>query len=155
MFHVWYPFLPLLTYFYQLIDAIVLYSFLKLLFMLILVQEENKQDHQDISRHIFGELLNTSAFNNLSLWTCKSRHQLNFLFQNPCAVLLSACNLDQKNIPCLGYCKDLLSQVMMFYWIFPNQYYNITTINLYYNICILLNHLSRLCIQYNSHNLGA
>ena len=76
-----------------------------------------------IPRHISRRFSNISANNNISLWTCKSWCSPNFLCQNLCKSFLCACNPHQHYLPCLSDCKNLLLQVMMFYWIFTNYWY--------------------------------
>ena len=72
MFHLWYLFLPLITYRYQFIDLILLWFILRMLSMLTLVQKANEQDQSSyIFRYKFGKSLNTLASNNVSLWTYK------------------------------------------------------------------------------------
>ena len=48
-------FLILITYRYQLIDLILLWSILKVLVMLILVQKENEQDQAHIFQATYSE----------------------------------------------------------------------------------------------------
>ena len=68
-----------------------------------------------ISRHIFRKFSNTSASNNLSFWTCKSRYYLNLLFQKFANSLF-------MRVICISN-KNLLFYVIRFYWIFPNYPY--------------------------------
>ena len=49
------PFLPLITYRYQVIDLILLWDFLGLLVMLILVQKENEQSQAYIFHDAYSE----------------------------------------------------------------------------------------------------
>ena len=62
-------FLPLAAYQYQLIDLILLWSFLRMLAMLIQKRKEKEKYEGLIFQYIFLRMLNTSASNNVSLRT--------------------------------------------------------------------------------------
>ena len=70
-----------------------------------------------ISRHIFRNFSDTSASNNVSLWTNKSWYSPNNNF-----ILFRSCNLHHLHLYIMS-CKNLLFQVLTFFWIFSNYLY--------------------------------
>ena len=91
--HLLYFLLPFMTYQYQLIDLILLSSFLRLLAMLILLQQEN--EHGGVHILLQDTYSESSQIYHLAIMYCfeHTNHgfRRNFLFQNLCKLIVCVC----------------------------------------------------------------